>query len=245
MDISTKFDPKEHLTKSKGNKDYLEVKWRLVWLCEQQPKYTIHSEVVPTPAGAKGITVMARVAFLDENGDVIRSATGHKTSSGFAGGDLEKAETGAIGRALALLGYGTQFALELETDDPDENPVDSPVPPADEVRANLTPASKLPSPTSSRKPQNQPDPALEKLPPYQHADVPESDRTTTEQMGYLLEIGERLFPLKNDALKKRLTDAASKILNMRVTSLEKLHTEDAQEVLNSITATAQKHGVAA
>ena len=39
---------------------------------------------------------------------------------------VEKAETGAIGRALGVLGYGTQFAPEF--DEGTERIVDSPMP---------------------------------------------------------------------------------------------------------------------
>ena len=123
------FNPKPHLMTLKG-KEYLEVKYRLVWLSEDVPHYLIDTNIVETPQGAKGVTVRATVQILERHamsGDLIaaRSATAYKSSAGFAGGDLEKAETGAIGRALALLGFGTAFAQELETDTIEE-PVDSP-----------------------------------------------------------------------------------------------------------------------
>ena len=52
-------------------------------------------------------------------------ATGHKREDNSHFSDhSEKAESGAIGRALALIGYGTQFAAELEEG---ERIVDSPV----------------------------------------------------------------------------------------------------------------------
>jgi hypothetical protein len=54
-------------------------------------------------------------------------ATSHKHESAAGFGDYrEKAETGAIGRALALCGYGTQFAPEF---DEEERLADSPMPP--------------------------------------------------------------------------------------------------------------------
>ena len=53
------------------------------------------------------------------------SATGTKSETAASFPDyIEKAETGAIGRALAGLGYGTQFAPEL---DEENRIVDSPV----------------------------------------------------------------------------------------------------------------------
>lgn len=48
----------------------------------------------------------------DENGRVIATGTKMETGADFAD-FLEKAETGAIGRALAVAGFGTQFAPEL------------------------------------------------------------------------------------------------------------------------------------
>src|SRR6266704_618464 len=53
------------------------------------------------------------------------SATGTKSETAASFPDfIEKAETGAIGRALAALGYGTQFAPEL---DEEHRIVDAPV----------------------------------------------------------------------------------------------------------------------
>lgn len=124
--MPTIFNPKKHLMQLKG-KDYLEAKWRLVWLNEECRNYTIFTEVQPRIEGTKGVTVKATVTLFDASLAPTRTATAYKSSSGFAGGDLEKSETGAIGRALAFLGYGTQFAQELEGDDM-ESPNDSPVP---------------------------------------------------------------------------------------------------------------------
>ncbi|MGN6483218.1 MAG: hypothetical protein ACTHMX_02335, partial [Thermomicrobiales bacterium] len=39
------FDPGRYLTKVKGS-DYLEVKWRLVWLRDQHPDATIETDLV-------------------------------------------------------------------------------------------------------------------------------------------------------------------------------------------------------
>jgi hypothetical protein len=57
-----------------------------------------------------------RASVYDGENRLLSQATKMETAKGFAD-YLEKAETGAIGRALALAGYGTQFAPELlETD---------------------------------------------------------------------------------------------------------------------------------
>lgn len=112
------FNPTEHLTQIKG-KDYLEVKWRLVWFRKEHPDWSIQTHVEDRGDG----WALMKAVIRDDNQRIL--ATGYKseTKKGFPD-YLEKAETGAIGRALALLGYGTQFAPELEEG---ERIVDSPV----------------------------------------------------------------------------------------------------------------------
>jgi len=100
-------------------KDYLQVQHRLIWFREVYPTWTIETEI-RTPAQDSAI---AKATIKDEQGRVI--ATAHKTENVKGFGDyIEKAETGAIGRALALCGFGTQFAEEL---DEGERIVDAPV----------------------------------------------------------------------------------------------------------------------
>lgn len=112
------FNPSQHLTDIKG-KQYLEVKWRLVWFREDHPDWAIHTEIVK--ADEKGAVMKASI--LNAEGKILAQATKSETPGGFAD-YIEKAETGAIGRALALCGYGTQFAPELEEG---QRIVDSPV----------------------------------------------------------------------------------------------------------------------
>jgi hypothetical protein len=141
------FNPREHLIQLKsreGSKDYLPVQWRLVWFREMCPNGTIETEIVhldleketeeevfvwnsekrrseKSVKTARGVAVVRAVA-RDGKGGI---ATGTKMEKAAAFGDyLEKAETGAIGRALAALGYGTQFAPDL---DEAQRIVDAPV----------------------------------------------------------------------------------------------------------------------
>lgn len=88
-------------------KDYLEVKYRLVWFREEHPDWSIETELV----NVTNVQAYARATVRDEKGRII--ATSHKFESVEGFPDfIEKAETGAIGRALALIGYGTQFCAD-------------------------------------------------------------------------------------------------------------------------------------
>ncbi len=114
------FNPSEHLIELKG-KQYLQVMWRLVWFREDKPLWNIDTKLEHlTPDHA---VFSAKVS--DENG--VQKASGYGSESAKDFTDfIEKAETKAIGRALAMLGYGTQFAPEL---DEGRRIVDSPTPP--------------------------------------------------------------------------------------------------------------------
>jgi len=141
------FNPNEHVIQLKsrdGSKDYLPVQWRLVWFREQCPHGTIETEMLHLDLDrateeetfvwnnekrrsekvvkqANGFVIF-RAVVKDGKGGV---ATGTKSEKAASFPDyIEKAETGAIGRALAALGYGTQFAPELSEE---HRIVDAPV----------------------------------------------------------------------------------------------------------------------
>lgn len=124
-------------------KDYLEVKWRLVWFREEHPDWSISTTLVTTDAKH----TITRAEVKDATGRVI--ATGHKREDETHFVDhIEKSETGAIGRALSLCGYGTQFTDELEEG---ARIVDAPVdrkPPATKASAlNTKVAAMKPKPS--------------------------------------------------------------------------------------------------
>jgi len=117
------FNPNDHMMKLKG-KDYLQVAWRLVWFRDPEngcgSSWGIKTELLEHGEN----WAVFRATITNEKGEVI--STGHGSESAKDFGDyLEKAETKAVGRALAMLGFGTQFAAD-ELDE-GERIVDSPI----------------------------------------------------------------------------------------------------------------------
>ncbi len=101
------FEASKYLTKLSG-KDYLEVKWRLLWLRTLHPDAVIETELVKHGAGLA--LFRARVTIPGAG-----SATGWGSETAEDFGDfIEKAETKSLGRALAALGYGTQFCEDFD-----------------------------------------------------------------------------------------------------------------------------------
>lgn len=111
-------------------KEYLQVMHRLVWFKEKYPegKGLIKTQMIEHQGQGKDeyFIVRAEIYVESDRGPMLVS-TGHKRESVGAFPDaLEKAESGAVGRALAMLGIGTAFAA----DDLDEGDrlADSPAP---------------------------------------------------------------------------------------------------------------------
>lgn len=116
------FNPKDHMTDLRG-RDYLEVKWRLVWFRDVHPSGTIETQVMNTDP----LIVRATVSV---NGMTLATGHGSADSDGkrvvWTGREIEKAETAAIGRALAHAGFGTQFTGEDEGSNLADSPVEKP-----------------------------------------------------------------------------------------------------------------------
>jgi len=101
------FDPTRYLTKVSG-RDYLEVKWRLVWLRSVHPDAQVETELVEH----RNNMAVFRARVTVPSG---ASGTGWGSEGTDDFGDyLEKAETKALGRALAALGFGTQFCWDFD-----------------------------------------------------------------------------------------------------------------------------------
>jgi hypothetical protein len=123
------FDPNSKIKKIKG-KDYLEVKWRIVWFREDHPAGAILTEIVSYDP------VMVKATVHNNAGVILATGLGSpKTQGVSAKRPFEGAETAAIGRALAHAGYGTQFTGE----DEGEHLANSPVEKQDTTPATWSP----------------------------------------------------------------------------------------------------------
>ena len=93
-------------------KEYLQVAHRLVWFREVFPNGILKTQMIAMNGeGLNEYAVFKTEVFIDGgNGQPMMVASAHKkeTRGGFDD-FIEKAETGSIGRALALAGFGTQF----------------------------------------------------------------------------------------------------------------------------------------
>lgn len=107
MSAGKHFEASKYLSNLNG-RDYLEVKWRLLWLRTEHPNAVVETELVNHEEGLA--LFRARVSIPDGG---TATGWGSETSSDF-GDYIEKAETKSLGRALAALGYGTQFCEDYD-----------------------------------------------------------------------------------------------------------------------------------
>jgi predicted nucleic-acid-binding protein len=130
------FNAAQHLIKLKG-KDYLPVAARLAWINHDEKSFVIKTEIVQM--SDTHAIVRATVTIFSEEKDIAREATAVKREDKAHFADfLEKAETGSVGRALGMLGFGT-----LHTEDFDE------IPNPNAPDANLRPVDKPVTPKPS------------------------------------------------------------------------------------------------
>lgn len=97
-------------------KEYLQVMHRIQWFRTEHPTGAIRTQLIDKfGEGANaGVTFKAEIFIPGADGQHMLVATAHKseTHGDFPAGYIEKAESGSIGRALALVGYGTQFCAD-------------------------------------------------------------------------------------------------------------------------------------
>lgn len=100
------FDPTRYLINLNGKGDYLEVKFRILWFRKTHPDGQIVTEFVNMlDCGDRGPAIFRATVTA---GTMVATGWGTETATDFRD-FIEKAETKAIGRALAAAGFGTQF----------------------------------------------------------------------------------------------------------------------------------------
>lgn len=92
-------------------KEYLQVAHRLVWFREAHPTGILKTTMMAHQGeGETEYAVFKTEVYVDTDRGPMCIATGHKKETRKDFPDfIEKCETGSIGRALALAGFGTQF----------------------------------------------------------------------------------------------------------------------------------------
>jgi hypothetical protein len=119
------FDPMKYMLKLPKNKkvslangqvkwekteaDYLPVAARVAWFRREHPDWSIITICIQLANKA----VVMKAIIKNAEGRVIATARKKETEIGFPD-YIEKAETGAVGRALAMCGYGTLQAPEFD-----------------------------------------------------------------------------------------------------------------------------------
>ncbi|MGH2613721.1 MAG: hypothetical protein ACRDJC_00640 [Thermomicrobiales bacterium] len=109
------FDPTPYIRQLRGRgggADYLDVKWRLLWLRKEHPDAEIVTELVQHDPQ---MAIFKATVTVPTGGKA--TGYGSETASDFPD-FIEKAETKAIGRALNALGYGAQFGDAQRSEDP-------------------------------------------------------------------------------------------------------------------------------
>jgi hypothetical protein len=100
------------LLKVQGGKYYLPAAYRIVWFRDECPDWGVETKLLEGGQEAGFATVQAKI--YNGEGRLISSGIKTETRQDFPAGWVEKAETGSIARALAVAGFGTQFAPELD-----------------------------------------------------------------------------------------------------------------------------------
>jgi hypothetical protein len=241
---SREFNPTEHFIKFQG-RDYLPVTARLAWLVSAYPSYSITTLV---DTDVKPPRATAHVRIYKDDGTLLREATAIKVGAGAGAANTPMGvETGAVGRALGMLGFGTMQAGEDFEEDGEvmggiaDSPVERKAPPVASRAAlsGLTPASKIGAPKPAPAA-----PAAGGLAPYDHDSLADDDVLSAPKVKRIFAIGSKLFPdLKGDALEKRLLKAASAIVKADVLNLHRLQWRDGNDVMKKLEEEAVSRGV--
>lgn len=147
--------PRSHWKTPKGTdlalinlkgKEYLPVAQRIVWFREEFPLGRIETHCLLWD-GEKA-HFQAEIFVPTQSGQYVKLADGNKVEHKKDFPDYaEKAQTAAIGRALALCGFGTQFCAD-ELDEQNRL-ADTPHPPRGESNTQTNPLASSHAPVSS------------------------------------------------------------------------------------------------
>ena len=135
--MSDEFNPLDYVIRTRGQRDYLEVKYRVLWLRREHPTARIESECLDH---SESFALFRVTIDLGDKG----YAEGHGSESreSFAN-FIERAETRALGNALDNLGFSTDAAFLAAGQKP----------PAGRARRSLRPArSRGAAPAALRRP---------------------------------------------------------------------------------------------
>jgi len=105
------FDTGPYMISLKG-KSYLPVAARVAWFRTEHPDWGIVTEpLIPLENTLPDNYAIFKCSIFNAEGKLIQTACKQETARDFAD-YIEKAETGSIGRALSLCGFGTIEAIE-------------------------------------------------------------------------------------------------------------------------------------
>jgi hypothetical protein len=105
MLMAETFNPLDYVIRTRGQRDYLEVKYRVLWLRRDYPTARVRSECL---AHTDSFALFRVTVDLGEKG--YAEGHGSEWRESFAN-FIERAETRALGNALDNLGYSTDAAF--------------------------------------------------------------------------------------------------------------------------------------
>jgi hypothetical protein len=129
-------------------KPYMMVAHRIVWFNEDVEGGSFEMSTEQLVLTEERAVIKATVEVYDKDGRLLKQGVGTKAETKKDFPDfIEKAETGAIGRAITMMGYGTAYAIaDL---DEGERIIDSPVTTVKPTASSSTSAASTPTAPST------------------------------------------------------------------------------------------------
>ncbi|MFL5591040.1 MAG: hypothetical protein ACJ8DI_25780 [Ktedonobacteraceae bacterium] len=122
LQVLEAYNPTEHLVQIRAKdgtmKDYLPANWRLYELRLRHPHITLESEIIHMDVERNLVVVKAWIFDGKTYAESERRASAYKQGSLAS---LDKVETGAKARAARDFGIGTEYALDMESEDEQGN----------------------------------------------------------------------------------------------------------------------------